>query len=142
MNAGKDTSNLIKSDYFVNVHRFNFLSISQLCNKENKVAFNSTQCHVSSLKISRIILSGLRIGNVYAINLDHDDSKNLACFEVVIDNAWHRRLDHASMHIIEKLSRHDLVRGPPNHEDDKDQVCSVYVRGKQVGALLKPMKTA
>ena len=33
---------------------------------------------------------------------------------------WRRRLGHASMHIVHKLCKYDLVRGLSKHEYNKD----------------------
>jgi len=122
--------------------KFSLLSASQLCDKGNKVILKSTQCDVFSLKIRKITLSSSKVENVYAINLYLIDSKNLSCFKVVNDDVWlwHTRLGHASLHISEKLSEHDLVRSLSRHKYDDDEVCSACVRGKQVRASFKPIK--
>ena len=43
---------------------------------------------------------------------------------------WHRRLGHASMHVISKLYRNDLVIGLPKLSFDFDKVCDACVKGK------------
>ena len=48
---------------------------------------------------------------------------------------WHRRLGHASMHVILKLSRRDLVVGLPKWSFDNDKVCDACVKGKQEKVL-------
>jgi len=69
-------------------------------NSGTKATF--AECDASGLEVGSITLSGSRVGNIYAINLDHVNSKNLACFKVVNDDVWleHRLLGHASMHTI------------------------------------------
>jgi len=54
---------------------------------------------------------------------------------------WHGRLHHASIYTIHKLVRHDLEKGLPPYKFEKDYVCSVCVRGKQVCELFKPLKS-
>ena len=73
----------IKNACLVYALKFNLLSISQLCHQGSKVTFNSTQCGVSNLKTENITLPRSRLGNVYAINLNHINSKNLRYFKSI-----------------------------------------------------------
>ena len=43
---------------------------------------------------------------------------------------WHRRLGHASMHVISKLCQNDLVVGLPKLSFDLDKVCDACVKEK------------
>jgi len=45
------------------------------------------------------------------------------------------------MHNTDKFSKHDLVRGLPNHKHNNDQVYNAFIKGKQVIASFKPLKT-
>jgi len=49
----------------------------------------------------------------------------LSCFKASPDHTWlwHRRLGHASMHTIEKLSKLDF-------KFEKDHICDACVKGK------------
>ena len=113
-----------------------------MCDKHNKVTFKSCQFEVINLKTKKNTLSRSRVRNVRAINFDHVDSRNLACFRVVNDDVWlwHKRLGCDNMRIIEKLPRYDLIRGPSKHKYDKNQVCSACVKQKQCRASLNPPK--
>ncbi|CAL9106569.1 unnamed protein product, partial [Musa textilis] len=53
----------------------------------------------------------LKQNNVYTINIDK--LSNEMCFSVLNDDAWlwYRRLGHASMKLISKISSRELVRG-------------------------------
>ena len=53
----------------------------------------------------------------------------------------YRRLGHGTMPILDKLSKHDLVRDLPKHRYDVDQVWSMCAKGKQVRASFKPSQT-
>ena len=46
---------------------------------------------------------------------------------------WHRRLGHVGMKQLNKLLRHDLVRGLKDVTFEKDKPCSACQAGKQVG---------
>jgi hypothetical protein len=46
---------------------------------------------------------------------------------------WHRRLGHVRMKQLNKLIKHDLVRGLKDITFEKDKLCSTCQAGKQVG---------
>ena len=46
---------------------------------------------------------------------------------------WHRRLGYVGMKQLNRLVKHDLVRGLKDVEFEKDKLCSSYQAGKQVG---------
>ena len=50
---------------------------------------------------------------------------------------WHRRLGDASMKILSKLVKNDLVIGLPKFIFDKDKICDACQFGKQVRSLFK-----
>jgi len=122
---GKDPSKFLENVYLVEGLKFNLLSISQLCDKGDNVIFNSSHCIVQNVHDESTVLYSLRIDNAYAINLNSISPNKLSCFKASLDDTWfsHHRLGHASMHTIEKLSRHDLVRGLPSYKFEKDLVC-------------------
>ena len=53
------------------------LSISQLCDIGNKVTFYLKNCFVSSLDEDKVIFSGERVDNVYVIDLNKIDNKDI-----------------------------------------------------------------
>ncbi|PHT34620.1 hypothetical protein CQW23_26420 [Capsicum baccatum] len=50
--------------------------------------------------------------------------------------SWHRKLGHATMPIIKKLSRLDLVKGLPKLKFEKDHICDAY----QMGLVMEDVK--
>ena len=46
---------------------------------------------------------------------------------------WHRRLGHVGMKQLNRLVKHDLVRGLKDVVFEKDKLCSSCQAGKQVG---------
>ncbi|XP_070014332.1 uncharacterized protein [Nicotiana sylvestris] len=92
---------------------YNLLSISQLCDNDYEVRFKK---HVWFIKdeSGKVILSGNRDRNVYTIS-NIDSLSDQICLTSMVDDPWmwHRKLGHASMHTIQKLSKHDLVIGLP-----------------------------
>nr|GEX45269.1 hypothetical protein [Tanacetum cinerariifolium] len=100
--------------YFVKELKFNLFSVSQMCNKKNKVLFTDSECLVLSLEFklpdeSQVLLRVPRENNMYNVNLkDIVPSVDLTCLFVkaTIDesNLWHRRLGHINYKTINKLS--------------------------------------
>nr|GEU50589.1 ribonuclease H-like domain-containing protein [Tanacetum cinerariifolium] len=100
--------------YFVNELKFNLFSVSQMCDKKNKVFFTDTECLVLSPNFklpdeSQVLLRVPRENNTYNVNLkDIVPSGDLTCLfaKATIDesNLWHRRLGHINFKTINKLS--------------------------------------
>ena len=121
---------------YVSGLKHNLISISQLCDKGFKVSFEASICTVTNPIDSSIILVGKRYGNVYLIDLNNLSSSNHC---LVADNAkmneigwlWHRRLGHASTHLILKLLKMDLVKGIPSLDFENNRICDACQFGKQ-----------
>ena len=69
-NIGITLSTYIKNILLVDDLKHNLLSISQLCDKDYKVAFESSMCIVTSPIDVSIRFIGYRHGNVYIVDLD------------------------------------------------------------------------
>ncbi|XP_019229251.1 PREDICTED: uncharacterized protein LOC109210303 [Nicotiana attenuata] len=97
--------------YLVDGLKYNLLSISQLCNSGYEVKFKKTGCVIED-EIGKTILPGKKYGNVYILN-GFENIDGHICLTSISDDPWlwHRKLGHASMHLIEKLSKHELVIG-------------------------------
>nr|GEV30968.1 putative ribonuclease H-like domain-containing protein [Tanacetum cinerariifolium] len=88
--------------YFVKeLHHFNLFSVSQICDKKNKVLFTDIECLVLSLDFklpdeNQVLLRVPRQNNMYSFDLENIvPSRGLACLiaKVTVDesNKWHRR---------------------------------------------------
>ncbi|XP_070022348.1 uncharacterized protein [Nicotiana sylvestris] len=95
--------------YLVDGLNYNLLSISQLCNSGYEVKFKKTGCSVED-ETGKTILPCKRYGNVYILD-GFENIDGHICLTSISDDPWlwHRKLGHASMHLIEKLSKHELV---------------------------------
>nr|GEY74250.1 retrovirus-related Pol polyprotein from transposon TNT 1-94 [Tanacetum cinerariifolium] len=90
--------------YFVKELKFNFFSVSQICDKKNKVPFTDSECLVLSPNFklpdeSQVLLRVPRENNMYNVNLkDIVPSGDLTCLFAKAttgeSNLWHRRLGH------------------------------------------------
>ena len=104
------------------------LSISQFCDKGFKVIFEKSLCIVTSPIDNNVKLIGHRHGNIYMVDLDDLPIKDGQCLVATSSKSietswlWHRRLGHASMYLISKLIRKDLVRDLPKLNFEKDKV--------------------
>ncbi|GKE03359.1 ribonuclease H-like domain-containing protein, partial [Tanacetum coccineum] len=113
------------------IQHFNLFSVSQMCDKKNKLLFIDTECLVLSpdFKLpdeNQVLLRVPRQNNMYSFNLENIvPSGGLACLiaKATIDesNKWHRRLGHVNFKNLNKLVKGNLVRGKgPNWLFDLD----------------------
>nr|GEV56725.1 hypothetical protein [Tanacetum cinerariifolium] len=133
--------------YFVKELKFNFFSVSQMCDKKNSVLFTDTACLVLSPKFklpdeNQVMLRVPRKNNMYNVNLKNIVlSGDLTCFfaKATLDesNLWHRRLGHINFKTMNKLVKGNLVRGLPSKVFDNDHTCVACKKGKQHRASCK-----
>ncbi|GJX62012.1 ribonuclease H-like domain-containing protein [Tanacetum coccineum] len=101
------------------LQHFNLFSVSQMCDKKNKVLFTDTECLVlsSDFKLpdeNQVLLRIPRQNNMYSFNIENIvPSGGLACLiaKATIDesNKWHRRLGHVNFKNLNKLVKGNLV---------------------------------
>ncbi|GJT72453.1 putative ribonuclease H-like domain-containing protein [Tanacetum coccineum] len=114
-----------KDVFFVKeLQHFNLFSVSQMCDKKNKVLFSDTGCLVLSPEFklpdeNQVLLRVPRQNNMYNFNLENIvPSGGLACLiaKATVDesNKWHRRLGHVNFKNLNKLVKGNLVRGLPS----------------------------
>nr|GEU37103.1 hypothetical protein [Tanacetum cinerariifolium] len=79
--------------------------------------------------------------NMYSIDLNNIvPHKDLTCLvaKASADECmlWHRRLGHLNFKTMNKLVRHNLVRGLPTKRFENDHTCTACLKGKQHKASL------
>ncbi|GJY22474.1 ribonuclease H-like domain-containing protein [Tanacetum coccineum] len=136
------------------LQHFNLFSVSQMCDKKNKVLFTDTECLVLSPEFklpdeNQLLLRIPRKNNMYSFNLENIvPIGGLACLiaKATIDesNKWHRRLGHVNFKTLNKLVKGNLIRGLPSKIFQNDQTCVACQKGKQHKAysLAIPEQTA
>ena len=79
-----------------------------------KVTFDKSRCVIENACDGKILFIGNRCGNVYTIDIECA-STNDKYFSTLHDDGWlrHIRLGYASMYLISKISKNDLVKGLP-----------------------------
>ena len=92
------------------------------------------------VKTNKIIFFKHHHGNVYVVYLNDLSSSNVCLMAKKEDESWmwHRRLGHASIHVISKLCKNDLVVVLPKLSFDFDKVCDACVKGKHKKSSFKP----
>ncbi|GKA93265.1 putative ribonuclease H-like domain-containing protein [Tanacetum coccineum] len=126
---------------------FQSLSVSQMCDKKNKVLFTDSECLVLSpdFKLpdeNQILLKVPRQNNMYSFNLENIvPLGGLACLiaKATTDesNKWHRRLGHVNFKNLNRLVKGNLVRGLPTKLFQNDHTCVACQKGKQHKASCK-----
>lgn len=113
--VGNPPNPTIENVLLVDGLRHNLLSISQLCDKGNKVIFEKEHCTIQNMHHDSILLIGHRHENIYMFDLKNASNNNVKCLAAISDNSWlwHRRLGHTNMNLISKLARKELVIGLP-----------------------------
>ncbi|XP_070010425.1 uncharacterized protein [Nicotiana sylvestris] len=120
-----------KKEYILGVVRigklkYSLLSISQICDKGNKVEFVSKICTVTNLVTGEVVLVAKIYKNIYVADFESLQNGDLSCLSVVDDDAelWHTRLGQASLTLLNKLVKKDL--------DETFQVFVAFVKKIQV----------
>ena len=83
--VGKTDSHSIENVYLIDGLKYSLISVSQLCDRGNMVAFTSTKCFVINLTTDKIILQGKRVNNIYVVDLSTLSENELTCLSV-LDN--------------------------------------------------------
>ncbi|GJS94607.1 putative ribonuclease H-like domain-containing protein [Tanacetum coccineum] len=133
--------------YMKELQHFNLFSISQICDKKNRVLFTDTDCLVLSKDFmlpdeSMVLLRVPWKHNLYTINLNNLSPKgNLACLmaKASVDEyvQWHRRMGHVNYKNMNRLVKGNLVRGLPPKLFKNDHTCIACCKGKQHKASYK-----
>nr|GEZ74091.1 hypothetical protein [Tanacetum cinerariifolium] len=96
---------------------------------------------------ANILLRTPRQHNMYSIDLLTCLVAKASADECIL---WHRRLGHLNVKTMNKLMRHNLVRGLPTKSFDNDHTCTACLKGKQhkascksklVNSVTKPLHT-
>ncbi|KAJ0076568.1 hypothetical protein Patl1_35430 [Pistacia atlantica] len=119
--------------------KHNLLSISQLSDKGFKIILQSICCEVVDSCTNTIAFIGYRHSNVYIIDLCNIASKDLCLMSTKDDDSWlwHRRLGHASMDVIAKLSKKNLVYGLPKLVFKRDHIYDACAKGNHKRVCFK-----
>nr|GEZ12532.1 putative ribonuclease H-like domain-containing protein [Tanacetum cinerariifolium] len=146
--------------YFVKDLKYNLFSVSQICDNKNSVMFTDSECIVlrrdfKLIDDTNVLLRTPRQHNMYSIDLNNIvPYKDLTCLvsKASADECmlWHMRLGHLNFKTMNKLVRHNLVRGLPTKCFENYHNCTACLKGKQhkascktklVNSVTKPLHT-
>ena len=77
--VGKSLGESIENVYHVSGLKYSLLSVSQICDKGNKVKFTSEKCTVVNLTTKKVILTAHKSKNMSVANLETSHGDDLAC---------------------------------------------------------------
>nr|GEX60012.1 ribonuclease H-like domain-containing protein [Tanacetum cinerariifolium] len=164
MITGKGTIKTGKLEFenvnFVKDLKYNLFSVSQICDNKNSVLFTDSECIGlgQNFKLSNdanVLLRTPRQHNMCSINLNNVvPHKTLTCLVAKASTdecmLWHRRLGHLNIKTMNRLVRHNLVRGLPSKCFENNHTCVACLKGKHhkasyktklVNAVTKPLHT-
>ena len=123
------------------LRHYNLISVSQICDKRNKVLFTDTKCLVLSPEFkmpdeNQVLFRVPRQDNMYSFNLKNiATSESLSCLIAKATNSeaniWHRIFGHVNFKTLNKLVKGNLVKGLPNKVFENDHTCVACLKGKQ-----------
>nr|GEW44587.1 hypothetical protein [Tanacetum cinerariifolium] len=133
--------------YFVKDLKYNLFSVSQIRDNKNSVLFIDSECIMlrRDFKLkddTNVLLRTPRQHNMYSIDLNNIvPHKDLTCLvaKAFADESmlWHRRLGHLNFKTMDKLVRHNLVKGLPSKCFENDHTCVAFLKGQQHKASCK-----
>ncbi|GJT41379.1 putative ribonuclease H-like domain-containing protein [Tanacetum coccineum] len=150
--SGKGTIRTSKLDfenvyYVEELQHFNLFSVSQICDKKNKVLFTDTDCLVLTEEFqlpdeSQVVLRIPRERDLYTFSIsDLQPEQNVTCLvaKASLDEStrWHRRMAHVNFKTINKLAKEGLVDGLPLKVFTNEHNCVACNKGKQHKASYK-----
>ncbi|GJU71318.1 putative ribonuclease H-like domain-containing protein, partial [Tanacetum coccineum] len=150
--SGKGTIRTSKLDfenvyYVEELQHFNLFSVSQICDKKNKVLFTDTDCLVLSEEFqlpdaSQVVLRIPRKHDLYTFHIsDLQPEQKVTCLvaKASLDEStrWHRRMAHVNFKTINKLAKEGLVDGLPLKVFTNSHNCVACNKGKQHKASYK-----
>ena len=77
--VGKTPSTSIENVLLVDGLKHNLLSISQLCDKRNRVTFDSNCCIIEGINDKQVKFIEHKVDNIYMISLDDISSYDVQC---------------------------------------------------------------
>nr|GEU90251.1 hypothetical protein [Tanacetum cinerariifolium] len=123
-----------KDVYFVKELKFNFFSVSHMCDKKNSILFTDTECFVLSpdFKLadeSHVLLKVPKKNNMYSVDMKNIvPKKDFTCLVAKATNdesmLWHRRLGHINFKNINELVKKNLVRAT---KDETSRILKSFV---------------
>src|SRR4051812_37153834 len=96
--VGNPYSTTISDVLLVKGLKHNLISISQLCDKGYSVSFSKESCTIRNDDNKDDVFKGLRVSNVYMLDLNEVSMTEAKCLANMSENSWlwHRCLAHVN----------------------------------------------
>ena len=109
--------------------------MAQLCDLRFKCIFGVEDVDIISVDVSNLIFKGFRYENLYLVDFKASEAQLSTCLftKSSMSWLWYRRLGHVGMKQLNRLVKHDLIRGLKDVVFENDKLCSSCQAGKQVG---------
>ena len=132
----------IKDVILVEGLKHNLLSISQFCDNGFTITFNSHSCIIEHNDDNEIMFKGLRVDNVYVLDLDDVSLSGAKLLMTKNEDSWlwHRRRSHVHFDLLNKVLFKDLIIDLPKMKFEKDKLCDACQKGKQPRVSFKQKK--
>nr|GEY02709.1 putative ribonuclease H-like domain-containing protein [Tanacetum cinerariifolium] len=137
--------------YVEELQNFNLFSVSQICDKKNKVLFTDDECLVLTKEFqlpdeSQVVLRIPRTHDLYTFNLpDIQLEQHINCLlakaSLEESTKWHKRMTRVNFKTINKLAKNGLVEGLPLKLFTNNHNCVACNKGKQHKASYKAIST-
>ena len=113
---------------------FNLLSVAQLYDLGFKCIFGVDDVEIISVDDSNLIFKGFRYENLYLVDFNASEARLSTCLftKSSMGWLWYRRLGPVGMKQLNRLVKHDLVRGLKDVVFEKNKLYSSCQAGKQV----------
>jgi hypothetical protein len=138
--VGNPSTTTIKDVMLVDGLKHNLLSISKFCDNGFTITFNTQCCIIQQNDDKNVMFKGLRVDNVYVLDLDDVSSSGDKYLIVKNEDSWlwHKRLSHVHFDLLNKVMSKDLVIGLLKIKFEKDKLCDACQKGNQTRVSFKP----
>jgi len=140
--VGNPSTTTIKDAMLVDELKHNLFSISQFCENGFTITFNTQCCIIKHNDDKDVMFKGLRVNNVYVLDLDDVSSSGVKCLIAKNEDSWlwNRRISHVHFDLLNKIVSKDLVVGLPKIKFENDRLCDACQKGEQTRVSFKPKK--
>ena len=91
--------------------KHNLLNISQLCDKGFKISFEKDKCCIYEVN-NKLFFEGIHNCNIYILDKKINNDSDICLVASINDPwLWHRRFYHINFKYLNKLSKHEIVKG-------------------------------
>ena len=93
---------------------------------DSNAYFGVDDVEIISVDGSNLIFKGFRYENLYLVDFNASEAKLSICLftKSSMGWLWHRRFSHVGMKQLNRLIKHDLVKGLKDVVFEKDKLCS------------------